>query len=381
MKYVTWIVVIVVLVWAGWAIANRTPATDTPVAVDTSPITIGFVGPLTGDAANIGTNAKSAVEVAVGEVNAAGGVNGRPLNVIYEDGQCTGAIASNAASKLINSDKVSLILGGACSGETSAFTAMAEQAKVVVLSYCSSAPAITTAGDYIFRDYPSDSYQGSFAANYLYTSGKRKVAIVYVNSDWGAGIEKVFADKFKSLGGSVVAEEGYEQTSRDLRTQLTKAKSANPDVIYFLGYTEASVPAVKQMKDLGIKVPVFGGDAWDDSKIWSSVGAAGEGMMYVIPSAKPSDAFKASMMAKVGNNEIGVCSPTAYDAVKVIAQVMTKVGTDATAIKNELYKTSYTGGVSADPITFDSNGDLTTANYVIKVVHNGAAAELVAPAQ
>src|SRR3989338_5917613 len=143
MKYVTWIVVIVVLVWAGWAIANRTPATDTPVAVDTSPITIGFVGPLTGDAANIGTNAKSAVEVAVGEVNAAGGVNGRPLNVIYEDGQCTGAIASNAASKLINSDKVSLILGGACSGETSAFTAMAEQAKVVVLSYCSSAPAIT----------------------------------------------------------------------------------------------------------------------------------------------------------------------------------------------------------------------------------------------
>src|SRR3989344_9675955 len=273
-KIILGVVVVILIIWGLVSWSGKPAVAPAPVGGGTSePIRIGFIGPLTGDVANIGQNAKAAGENAVAEVNAAGGINGRTLDVIYEDGQCSGTEAANAANKLINIDKVPVILGGACSGETSAFTGLAEQTKTAVLSYCSSVPAITEAGDYIFRDYPSDLYQGAFGADYIFNKlGKKKVAVLYAKSDWGSGIKDVFIDSFKKLGGTIVAEEGYEQTARDLRTNLTKIKTANPEVVYFLGYTEASIPGLKQVKELGLKAVLFGGDAWDDSKIWSEVG-------------------------------------------------------------------------------------------------------------
>lgn len=371
-KWIVGIIVVVAVVAIGYFMFK---GPSEPVL--TEPIKIGFVCPLTGDVANIGQNARAAVEISVREVNEAGGINGRPLEVIYEDGQCAGKTASNAANKLINVDKVSLILGGCCSGETSSFAGAAEQSKTVVLSPCSSAPSISQAGDYIFRNYPSDLYQGSFGAEYVYNKlDKKNVAILYVKSDWGNGIKDVFSKKFNELGGTVVAEEGYEQTSRDLRTQLTKIKAANPELVYFLGYTEASIPGIKQAKELGLNAPLFGGDAWDDSKLWTDTGAAGEGAMYSVMYVPLNNDFKAKMRAKIGNDEITVCAPQAYDAVKLISKVIAKVGTNAEAIKNELYKTSYIGGVSASEIKFDSNGDLIGANYIVKVVQNGKAVEV-----
>lgn len=367
-KAILWVVVIALVV-GGFVLYGSKGE-----KASKEPIKIGFIGPLTGDAANIGQNAKAAVEIAVSEVNATGGINGRTLEVIYEDGKCNGKDASNAASKLINVDKVPVIFGGACSGETSSFTGAAEQAKVAVLSYCSSAPAITQAGDYIFRDYPSDLYQGAFGADYIYTKlGKKKVAVLFVKSDWGVGIKDVFIENFKKLGGTIVAEEGYEQTARDLRSNLTKIKAANPETVYFLGYTEASIPGIKQAKELGLKAALFGGDAWDDSKIWTEVGTAGEGAMYSVVSALLNEKFKTDMKAKVGSDEIAVCTPTAYDGLKILAGVLGKVEANGEAIKNELYKTVYAGGVSSAEIRFDQNGDLVGANFVVKTVKDGKA--------
>ncbi|HBV01701.1 MAG TPA: hypothetical protein DEF00_04980 [Candidatus Taylorbacteria bacterium] len=371
-KTAVWLVLLIIVV--GGLIFYGSKKSGEEEAAPKEPIKIGFIGPLTGDAANMGQNAQAAVAIAVAEVNTAGGINGRMLEVIYEDGKCNGKDAANAANKLINIDKVPVILGGACSGETSAFTGAAEQAKVTVLSYCSSAPTITQAGDYIFRNYPSDLYQGAFGADYIYTTlGKKKVAILYVKSDWGVGIKDVFLEKYKALGGTIVAEEGYEQTARDLRTNLTKIKSANPEAVYFLGYTEASIPGLKQAKELGLKAILFGGDAWDDSKIWTEVGEAGEGAMYSVVSAPLNDKFKTDMKAKVGSDEIAVCTPTAYDALKILASVLGKVEATGEAIKNELYRTVYTGGVSAAEVKFDANGDMVGANYAVKTVKTGKA--------
>src|SRR5438552_2110082 len=130
-KVIIWVVAIVVIIGGGWLIysgSNKSPT-------ETGPITIGFIGALTGDAASIGTVDKAAVEVAIGEINNGGGVGGRQLNVIYEDGQCASTPANNAASKLIDVDKVPIIVGGLCSGETAAFAPHAMQSKVVVFSY------------------------------------------------------------------------------------------------------------------------------------------------------------------------------------------------------------------------------------------------------
>lgn len=363
-KIIAWIVGIVVVVLIVISLSKGT--------TNNGPIKIGFIGPLTGDASNIGQNAKAAVDVAVSEINAAGGIQGRQLQVVYEDGKCNGTDASSAANKLINIDKVPVIFGGACSGETSSFAKTAVQSNTVVFSYCSSAPALSKAG--IFRDYPSDNYQGSFAADYIYnTLGKKKIAILYVNTDWGTGIQGVFAAELNKLGGQVVLNEGFDQNTHDVRTLLAKVKAANPDAVYFLGYTNESIVALNQAKDVGLKTTWFGADAWDDSKIWTTVGSAGEGAMYSKVSSKPSDAFKSALAAKVGTNEIAACTPTAYDGLKVLAQVINKVGTDPTAIKSELHNTVYNGGISSDKISFDQNGDLVGANYTIMKVANGVA--------
>jgi len=361
--WVVGIVVVIILIIIGF--------TSNGKSKETGPIKIGFVGPLTGDAASIGQNEQVAVALAVEEVNKAGGVNGRPIEVIYEDGKCTNTNANAAASKLINMDKVPVILGGVCSGETMAFTDIAEKSKTVVLSPCSSNPAITNSGDYIFRNYPSDNYQGSFNADYIYNKlGKKNVAILYIQTDYGTGIRGVFVDSFKKLGGVIVADESITPSSKDVRSQLTKIKASNPDIIYFLGMTEDAITGIKQARQLGINTPFFGADSWGDAKIWSTLGQAGEGSMYSHVATPLTPAFTAAMKTKIGTDNITICSPEAYDGLKLLAQVMNKVGTDSEKIKNELYKTVYTGGVSAGKIQFDSNGDMVGADYSIEVVHN-----------
>ncbi|MDD5193241.1 MAG: ABC transporter substrate-binding protein [Candidatus Nanoarchaeia archaeon] len=335
------------------------------------PIKIGSIGPLTGDVSSIGLNEKAAIELAVDEINSKGGISGRKIQVIYEDGKCSAKDGSNAANKLMNIDNVVAIIGGTCSSETIASAPIAEETKTVMISPCSSSPKITEIGDYIFRDYPSDSYQGAEAANFIYNNlGKKKVAVLYVLSDWGVGIQQVFEPKFKDLGGEIVASEGYEQTTKDLRTQLTKIKQANPDVIYFLGYTEASAIGLKQIKELGINAEIVGGDAWDDKVIFEKAGDAAEGIIFFIPYAPLTSEFKESMKEKLGSNEITICSSQAYDGVYLLKQVIEKVGTDPTKIKDELYKIKDYPGVSGT-ISFDSNGDLEKAQYAIKVVRNG----------
>ena len=333
-------------------------------------IKIGFLGPLTGDVASLGTNAQKGVELAVKEINAAGGINGRTVEVVYEDGKCNAKDAATAGNKLINLDKVTAIVGGLCSSETMAVAPVAEQQKVIILSYCSSNPSITTIGDYIFRDYPSDTFQGAYAAEIAQKELKAEnVAVLYCLSDYCVGIKDVFKKTFADTGGNIVAEEGYEQTTSDLKTQLTKIKEKNPDMIYFLGYTEASVIGIKQMEELDIDVPTLGSDAWDDPKIWTGAGAAGEGKMWTVVDTPITEDFKKKMQT-VGVTDVTLCGPQSYDGAKILAEIMKKVGTDTTKIKDELYKVKDYQGVSG-VISFDSNGDLASASYVTKVVKEG----------
>ncbi len=359
------LVIGIILGFVLWGIDNISPGTTT-----SGPIKIGFLAPLTGDAASLGVSSQKAVELAVKEINDAGGVNGRTIEVIYEDGKCNAKDASTAGNKLINLDHVPVIIGGLCSSETMAVAPVAESKRVVMFSGCSSNPAITTIGDYIFRDYPSDAYQGVYGANIAKNKlNANKAAILYCLGDWCVGIKEVFKKKFEELGGQIVAEESYEQDTRDLRTQLTKIKSANPDMIYFVGYTEASIVGIKQMKELGITTPTLGADAWDDTKIWTETSNAGEGKMWTVVDTPISDEFRAKMTA-IGAKEVTICAPQVYDATHIIANIMKKVGTDTTKIKEELYQISGYKGVSGT-IALDNNGDLATASYVTKIARSG----------
>jgi branched-chain amino acid transport system substrate-binding protein len=375
-KTIKWIIGIVVIALVIWGLVSwsgpSTPADDTA-----EPIKIGFIGPLTGDAANIGQNAQAAVSIAVDEINAAGGIGGRPLEVIYEDGKCNGRDAANAANKLVSIDNVPVIIGGACSGETLAFSNFAEQNQTTVLSYCSSAPSITDAGDYIFRNMPSDSFQGSFDAEYVYNVlGYDNVAVLFAKTDYTQGLTDVFVQRFQELGGVVSASESFEQTARDLRTQLLKIKAVEPQLIFFVSYPEATIPGLKQISELGIEAQIFGADTWNDPKIYTETGEASEGVMYSVPKAAPTEAFKAKLQDETGSDYVGECSASAYDAIHIISQVMSNTGTDSTDIKNALYETTYTGGVFNDTVSFDQNGDVLDAKYGVWEIQDGTPVEI-----
>jgi branched-chain amino acid transport system substrate-binding protein len=374
-KIILGIVVVVVVVGLIWYGVSQTKKTSGPAAGE--PIKIGWIGSLTGDVANLGENARAATEIAVAEVNAAGGINGRPLELIYEDGKCSGKESINAANKLMNIDNVNVILGGLCSGETAGFVKTAMEQKRIVFSYCSSNPALSNSGQYFFRDYPSDNFQGGYAANYIYNDlGKRKVAVIFVQNDWGVGIKDVFVKKFKDLGGQILAEEPVNQGDKDLKTQLTKIKESNPELIYFLGLTEETIAGLRQARELDMDMPFFGGDPWDDTRIWESLGKIADGAMYTIPYAPLNEHFKKAMQEKLNNDAVLMCTPGAYDAVKILAIAMDKVGTEPDKIQNELHNMKpYTKGVSSQSISFDQNGDIKEASYMVKIIKDGKAVE------
>ncbi len=368
-KIILGIVIVVVavgLIWYGIAQTNKTAG---PAASE--PIKVGWVGPLTGDVSSIGQNAKAATEIAVAEINAAGGINGRPIQVIYEDSSCDAKAAANAASKLMNIDQVSMIWGGGCSSETSAFVKSAMEQKKIVMTYCSSAPALSNSGEYFFRVYPSDNFEGKFAADFAYNDlGKRNAAVLYTQTDWASGIEGVFEKRFKELGGNIVKVETMQQKDKDMRTQLTKIKEANPDLLFMPSYTEEAKNAVKQVAELGLKVQLLGGDAWDDPTIWENTGAAGEGVMYTKPYSPLSDHFKQVMKAKTGSDDILICAPGAYDVPYLAAQAMKAVGTDSVKVKDYLHSMPAYKGVVTSSIEFDQNGDIKEANYEVKIIKN-----------
>lgn len=355
---------VLVMAGAGCAADQGTPVgQDNPPAKDTSPIKIGWVGPLTGDISSIGNNALKAAQMAVEEVNAAGGVNGRQIQLIAEDGKCSPKDASDAGNKLINVDKVSVINGGACSGETTAIAPMAEQSHVVMFSWCSSAPNITNAGDYIFRSYPSDAFQGTVGADYAYNKLKKKKVAVFASlGDWGTGLKNVFIERFKALGGEVVLADDFNQDTRDFKTEITKMKASGADLIYFPAYTEAALAFTKQAQELGLKIQILGADGSDDAKLYGSGFA--EGMIITAGSSIVKDQAWVDKLKTKGADQ-GTCVPQGYDNIKILADIMKRVGTDATKIKDELYKVKDYPGVSGS-ITIDKNGDLTTAAYDIK---------------
>ncbi len=348
-----------------------------PLRKETGTIKLGFVAPLTGDAATLGENMRVAAQIAVDEINSKGGVKGRKIEVIYEDGKCNAKDATSAGTKLLSVDKVIAIVGGTCSGETLAIAPLAEKAKTPLVSSSSTSPKVTDAGDYVFRFVASDSYQGVYAADYLTkTKGIKKIAILSCLNDWCVGLHEVFKKQAEANGATIVADESFKTDTRDLRTQLTKVKAAQPEAIYFPSMTEGALVGFKQMKELGLKAFVLGGDGWDDPKIPNEGGASVEGGQYTIAANRNLPAsFLDEMKKRNADKDLNTYSPRVYDIFNVLAGIMGTVGTNGEKIKDELYKVKGYQGI-ADEYSLDSNGDVEKANFIVKEFKEGKAVEV-----
>ncbi len=359
-KIVWWVVGVVVvvgLVW--WGVSKNTAQGGT--------VKIGFMGPMTGDNATMGINGLAAVGIARDEINAAGGISGRQVEIVSEDSKCDATAAADAASKLVNVDGVVAIIGGLCSSETLAAIPIAQAGHVPMISYGSTNPKITTAGDYKYRFVPSDNFQGKFAADYIVNTLKAKrVAILYCLSDWCVGLHDVAKARLTEIGVNVVDEEGFQQGTQDLRTQLTKIKAANPDVVYFPSYTNEAIVGFEQAKQLGLKAQMVGGDGWDDPTIPAKAGAAANGALYTVTANEQlPQSFIDEMARRTNGAQIIIYSPRAYDIMKAYGMIMQNVGANGEKI-NAALKNNFTYKGIADTYTLDQNGDDVTAMFAVK---------------
>lgn len=365
-KVVIWVVVAVVVIGGGWYFLSGGGK-----PTETGPVKIGVIVPLSGEAASYGESGRAGALLAQKEINDAGGINGRQVELVFEDDTCS-PTGVNAMQKLVNVDQVDAIMGPVCSAVAGAAIPVAREAGVPTIMIGASAPGLAGGSDSIFSGYASDAFQGKFAAEYVYnTLGKRKVAILWVNNDWGTGIRGVFAKRFAELGGQVVFDEGVAQSATDMRSQVAKIKSATPDVVYMPLYPAGAVIAVKQLKEAGVSAAIFGGDALVGDEFLNS--GVSEGVMFVTGAVGNSDAFKSKIKAETGLESPNIIAPLAYDALKVFAKVIGERGSDASDVIAGLNALSYKGGVSFPTISFDDNGDLEGATYDVQVAQNGKA--------
>lgn len=353
------IIIVAVGVWYG---ISKKPA-------EGEPIKIGYLFPLTGNAADIGKSNKTAVEIAVEEINQKGGIKGKPLQLVIEDSVgCDAKIAATAMQKLVNIDKVVAVYSG-CSNVALATHPIAEEGKVVHFG-CASHPDVRELGDYMFRIVPADDFAGGAAAKYVKDKfNANKVAVLYCDSDWCVGIKDSFMETFKTLGGEILIEQQIKMGASDARTELTKIKNVEPDLVYFSGYAQESITVFRQAKELGLEAPFFGGDAWLDQSIPKEAGDTAENKFFTTPAKNYSKSFEEKI-----KGDIAICTPEAYDTIYILADIMKKVGVNPEAIKNELYNLKDYEGESGI-IGLDEKGDLLGAVFDIKTFKDGAIAD------
>ena len=325
-------------------------------------IKIGTVLPLTGSAAVWGQNAKKGIELAFDELQKSNEAFAGKIEVIFEDSKSDPIEAVSAIKKLIDINKIQVVIGDIASSNVLAMAPIAEKSKVVLLSPGASNPQISSAGEYIFRNWQSDALEAKVDAQFAFKTLKyRKMAILYVNNAYGVGLESVFVEEFTKLGGAITISEQFKQESTDMRSQLNKIRSMKPDAIYLPGYPPEMAIILKQSKELGIAFPMLSVQAFDDPQIVEIAKEAAEGVIFSIP--MPPDTtntivrtFIASYRTKF-KQEPGVCSNTGYDAFRIVIWALQEKARTGEQIREEFLKLKDFPG-AAGLTTFDENGDV-----------------------
>lgn len=301
-------------------------------------IKIGAIGEMTGGNASYGTSMMRGFKLAVKEINANGGVNGKKLVLVEADTKSEPAEAANAMSKLINQDKVPMVAGIFTSSSAIAACNISETAKIPYLAIGATNPSVTLAKDgstnpNTFRVCFIDPFQGTVGANFVTNELKAKKAALYIDnsSDYSKGLADFFKKSFTANGGSIVIEEAYLQKDTDFKAVLTKIKAANPEVIYVPGYYEEVGKIVKQARELGIDVPIVGGDGWDSPKLPEIAGAAALNNTYFTnhysadSDSAESKAF-VTAFEKEYSQKTDAPAVLGYDGIKLLADAIKRAG-------------------------------------------------------
>ena len=361
---------------ATTAAATAEPApTGMAMAAD-EPFVIGAMDALTGVAESYGNPLHQAKLLAVEEINAAGGINGRMLELIVEDSKCAAQDAITAYNKLTDVDGVKIILGTTCSGSMLGAAPLAEKDGVILFSASATSPDIASAGDYIFRTAINDLRLGIDMGNTLWVDGVRSIATITESTDYAEGTRRAAVARFEELGGSVVAAEGYSSDVIDFRSQLTKLFSENPDALLLAAQGEASGGTIiKQARELGYDGPIFSEIVPTGPDALSIAGDAATGLKAIVPNPDLTSAsgkeFLKNFKARYGAvASLPWFQGSAYDDVYIAAECLKRTNDDqdAAGFRDCLYGLTWSGAIG-DNYSFDESGDVIgLSNVVIEVL-------------
>jgi len=328
---------------------------------DESDIKVGAIIPLTGPFASYGEPVRDGMMLAVDEINKGGGIYGKKIKLIIEDDAGDPKNAVNAFNKLVSVDKVPIVLGPLSSGSSMATAPIAEKSRVVQLSTLAGIPALTNAGDYVFRIYPSSELGARFAAQKALEIFKpRKIALLCMKNPFGEAAREIYLEAAKESNIQVVSVEEFQDGEKDFGTQLSKIKQKAPDIVFCSAYWQEGASILIKMQELGMKMPVIGEDGWRGA-LFSLVGENGLNQLYFADILFGKDItdnvamqnFISSFEKKYAKTA-STYSATGYDAINMV-KVLINDNRSGEEIKNAMYKIDYKGALGN--IKFDQNGD------------------------
>ncbi len=335
------------------------------------PFRIGVMESLTGAGETYGTVASQAKQMALDEINAAGGVNGRPIEFIVEDSKCNAQDAITAYKKLTEVDGVKIILGTSCSGAMLGAAPLAEADGVILFSGLASNPDIANAGDYIFRTQISDIQVGIDTGNVLWADGIRGLATITETTDYAEGVRRTTVAQFEERGGTIVAEEYYASDVTDFRSQLTKLFDANPDALHLAPQSEASAGTIiKQARELGYDGPIYAETISVGTTALEIAGDAATGMKAITADLDPDNAKAQEVLADFRERYNYVTLPwhlgSAYDDVYITAECLKQTGDDqdADGFRDCMYEITWSGAIG-DNYSFDEQGEVVGLSRVV----------------
>lgn len=369
-------IILVLLGIIYFATADQLPEDGSHVVEE--PIKIGVIVPLSGDASVYGTVMQRSYELAVEEINEAGGIHDRQIELIYEDGKCDADAAFVAAQTLIENEGVKYILGGVCSGETLGIAKATEEAGVLLLSPSATSPQITEAGDLVFRTYPSDAVGGIQAAEYAVEElGASRVAVIYEETAFAEGVYEAFIETAEDLDARVVFDESFETGETNFRSLASRLRRIRTDVVYLIPEDAVSGEILlKKLRDTGVRATFIGAqtlfdrDAFEaEPKTYRDV--LFEELSFDVESEKTAELMQAYEDKYGRVPSYASFTASAYDNVYLLAGALEESEGEPTDVAEYLLELSDWEG-TLGTINFDKNGDVLLEMNFVEVQRDGS---------
>ncbi len=341
---------------------------------DDSVIRVGEYASLTGKEAAFGQSSHKGTLLAIEELNAAGGLLGKKVELHTEDDASTQGQPATIVKKLISRDKVIAVLGEATSSRSLEAAPICQSDRIPMISPAATNPSVTAVGPYVFRVCFIDPFQGAVMAKFAKDRlGLHKVAVLTsVSSAYSVGLAKYFKERFAAGGGEIPVEQKYSEGDKDFNAQLTAIKAAGADGIFVPGYyTEAALVCI-QARNLGLQVPIFGGDGWEAPELVQIGGTAVEGCYYSTHfspenSAPAVKSFVDKFRARFGGETPDGMAALGYDSAAMLADAVKRAGTtEPAALRDALAATRGYAGVTGS-ITMDPDRNATKAAVIITI--------------